>query len=71
MEIVALIDTIFLLVCTDGEVRLSGGSVFSEGRVEVCQNQVWGTVCGIGITPREASVVCRQLGYSARGKEQI
>lgn len=55
-------------MCTNGEVRLAGGNTLYEGRVEVCQNQEWGTVCSIGITPREASVVCRQLGYSARGK---
>jgi len=64
---VKIIVFFLLSVCTNGEVRLAGGSTISEGRIEVCQDQSWGTICGLGMTPREASVVCRQLGFSARG----
>ena len=52
--------------CTSGTIRLIGGSRTSEGRVEVCFNNTWGTVCDDGWTDVDASVVCRQLGYFTR-----
>ena len=39
-----------------------GGNVETEGRVEICINNAWGSVCESGFTREEATVVCRQLG---------
>ena len=39
-----------------------GGVNTTEGRVEICVNGAWGTVCDQGFTKEEAIVVCRQLG---------
>ena len=53
--------------CTQGALRLIGGSVSTEGRVEFCNNNEWGTVCDDFWGTNDAVVVCRQLGLSTTG----
>ena len=40
-----------------------------DGRVEICYNNQWGTVCNNGFTNIDARVVCRQLGHVAIGED--
>ena len=58
----------FTAPCSTGDIRLVGSGVPNEGRVEICMNNVWGTVCDDGWGSTDATVVCRQLGYSTTGK---
>ena len=61
----------FSIVCNNGDIRLAGSSIAGRGRVEVCWNEVWGTVCDDYWSSTDARVVCRQLGFLTTGKQSI
>ena len=51
--------------CSDRDVRLQGGDLSDEiGQVEVCVSGQWNLVCDDNWDDIDASVVCRQLGYT-------
>ena len=63
-----MITIIFPGTCTNGDIRLAGSSSSTSGRVEVCANNQWGTVCDDSWDNNDAKVVCRMLNYPSSGK---
>ena len=60
--------------CSDGELRLGNGTDdYDEwtrrGRVELCINNAWGTVCDTSFSVPDALVACNQLvGFQREGQ---
>ena len=49
------------VTCNHGAIRLEGGTA-TQGRVEICNKNAWGTVCDNLWSATEARVACLQLG---------
>ena len=50
-----------MVTCTQGAIRLQGGTA-TQGRVEICNNNIWGTVCDDRWDTVDARIACLQLG---------
>ena len=53
--------------CTYGDLRLVDGAASFEGRVEICINNQWGTVCDDLWGSKDVMVACTQLGFLSQG----
>ena len=56
-----------VVLCNNSDIRLAGGADQYEGRVEICFNETWGTICDGSWSTNDANVACRQLGFAATG----
>ena len=57
----------FFYLILEGHLRLVNGSstgLQSSGRLEIYMNRRWQTVCGNSFGSTEATVACRQLGFT-------
>ena len=61
--------------CMNGELRIGdsvefavGSELTVGGRLEMCYQGVWGTLCDDHWEIRDAVVACRQLGHKTEGR---
>ena len=57
-----------LSVCSDGDLRLVNSEGIGEGRVEICINNTYGSICADFWDEVDAQVVCGQLGFMRNGQ---
>ena len=59
--------------CNLGDIRLVDGDTELSGRLEVCIDNTWGTVCNRfgGWGEEESNVACSQLGYASVGMSHV
>lgn len=62
---------VHVVLCNNGDLRLRGGNSSFEGRVELCWNETWGTICDGFWSTFDANVACRQLGFAPAGRYVI
>ena len=54
--------------CEHGSLRLEEDEVATnKGRLEICINNMWGTICNDSFDNNDAKVVCTQMGYEVDG----
>ena len=53
-----------VVFCNNGDLRLAGSTNIGQGRVEICINETWGTICDDSWGSEDAGVACRVLGFS-------
>lgn len=56
-------------VCTHGELRLQDGPNVRAGRLELCVNNVWGTVCANTFDEGDAALACATMNFERQGME--
>ena len=57
--------------CSDGDLRLAGERTAVSGRLEICYNKAWGTVCNNAWGSDDSRVACRQLGFQPYGENAL
>ena len=54
-------------LCENGDLRLDTSNAAIGGRVEICYDGIWGSICNEEWTIDDARVACKQLGLPLEG----
>ena len=49
------------IACHQSALRLADGNTFDSGRVEICHDNIWGTICDDYFGNTEAQVACKEI----------
>ena len=63
-----IVSEVKIVNCTEGNVRLVDGPSANKGRLEVCIDKKWATVCNSAFGLEESRAACAQLGYQKYGE---
>ena len=58
-------------LCEDGDLRLDTRDAIVGGRLDVCYDGIWGSVCNEMWTDLDVRVACNQLGLPSTGESAI
>lgn len=62
-------NTSVLTECEHGDVRLVDGQKMSKGRVEICADGHWASICNTNWGLVETEIVCKQRGLPVSGEQ--
>ena len=51
--------------CNEGDLRLTGSDMANEGNLEICQLDMWGSICNTEWSEANSNVACKELGFTA------
>ena len=54
-------------LCKNGDLRLDTSDAAIGGRLEICYDGIWGSICNEEWTIEDARVACKQLGLPLEG----
>ena len=57
--------------CKDRDLRVVDGENVRQGRVEICYNQAWGTICDRVYGDVAAGILCQELGFRRKRNYNI
>ena len=58
-------------LCENGDLRLDTSVAAVGGRVEICSDGIWGSICNEEWTIEDARVACNQLGLPLEGNKLL